>query len=85
MDLFAAYLRTGVPALSNGERWRFRAPPRRRRIIQGRRRAPSTKSSTMGNKAVEGCINSRFQRFKFPEPKGGGIVIVSYPFIFQPG
>ena len=45
----------------------------------------STKSSTMGNKAVEGCINSRFQRFKFPEPKGGGIVIVSYPFIFQPG
>jgi len=24
-------------------------------------------------------------RFRFPEPKGGGIVIVSYPFIFQPG
>jgi hypothetical protein len=45
----------------------------------------STKSSTMANKAVEGCINSRFQRFTFPEPKGGGIVIVSYPFIFQPG
>lgn len=45
----------------------------------------STKSSTMGNKSVEGCINSRFQRFKFPEPKGGGIVIVSYPFVFQPG
>ena len=45
----------------------------------------STKSSTMGNKAVEGCINSRFMRFQFPEPKGGGIVIVSYPFIFSPG
>ena len=44
----------------------------------------STKSSTLGSKAVEGCINSRFMRFKFPEPKGGGIVIVSYPFIFQP-
>jgi pSer/pThr/pTyr-binding forkhead associated (FHA) protein/outer membrane biosynthesis protein TonB len=44
----------------------------------------STKTSTMNNKAVEGCINSRFMRFKFPEPKGGGIVIVSYPFIFQP-
>jgi len=44
----------------------------------------STKSSTLNNKAVEGCINSRFMRFKFPEPKGGGIVIVSYPFIFQP-
>ena len=45
----------------------------------------STKSSTMNNKSVEGCLNSRFERFKFPEPKGGGIVIVSYPFIFQPG
>jgi len=44
----------------------------------------STKTSTLNNKAVEGCINSRFMRFKFPEPKGGGIVIVSYPFIFQP-
>jgi hypothetical protein len=44
----------------------------------------STKTSTLGSKAVEGCINSRFMRFKFPEPKGGGIVIVSYPFIFQP-
>lgn len=44
----------------------------------------STKTSTLNNSAVEGCINSRFMRFKFPEPKGGGIVIVSYPFIFQP-
>jgi hypothetical protein len=39
----------------------------------------------MGNSAVEGCIASRFMQFKFPEPKGGGIVIVSYPFIFSPG
>lgn len=45
----------------------------------------SVKSSTMGNKSVEGCITGRFMRFKFPEPKGGGIVIVSYPFIFAPG
>ncbi len=45
----------------------------------------TTKSSTMNNPTVEQCINSRFQRFQFPEPKGGGIVIVSYPFIFSPG
>ena len=45
----------------------------------------SIKSSTMGNKSVEGCIASRFMKFQFPQPKGGGIVIVSYPFIFQPG
>ncbi|MFH1466059.1 MAG: AgmX/PglI C-terminal domain-containing protein [Pseudomonadota bacterium] len=43
------------------------------------------KSSTMGNAAVETCINSRFMRFQFPEPRGGGIVIVSYPFRFEPG
>ena len=45
----------------------------------------SIKSTTMGSKAVEGCITGRFMRFQFPEPKGGGIVIVSYPFIFSPG
>lgn len=43
-----------------------------------------TKQSTMGNAAVEGCINDRFMKFQFPEPKGGGIVIVSYPFMFSP-
>jgi hypothetical protein len=41
------------------------------------------KSSSMGSAAVESCITGRFKRFKFPEPKGGGVVIVSYPFIFS--
>lgn len=45
----------------------------------------STASTTMSNKAVEGCIEGRFMRMQFPQPKGGGIVIVSYPFIFAPG
>ncbi len=45
----------------------------------------TTKATTMGSPAVESCINGRFMRFQFPEPKGGGIVIVSYPFIFSPG
>jgi hypothetical protein len=44
-----------------------------------------THSSTMaGGGAVQSCINQRFLRFQFPEPKGGGIVIVKYPFIFSP-
>lgn len=43
------------------------------------------KSSSMGSPTVESCIADRFRRFQFPEPKGGGIVIVSYPFIFSPG
>ncbi len=45
----------------------------------------TTKRSTLGSPTVENCINGRFMRFKFPEPRGNGIVIVSYPFVFQPG
>jgi len=45
----------------------------------------SVKSSTMGNGGVEQCIVGRFMRMQFPQPKGGGIVIVSYPFLFSPG
>jgi hypothetical protein len=45
----------------------------------------TTKSSSMGSPAVENCINQRFMRFQFPAPKGGGIVFVTYPFIFAPG
>ena len=43
------------------------------------------KTSTMGNAAVEQCVVGRFYRMQFPEPKGGGIVVVSYPFLFSPG
>ena len=39
----------------------------------------------LDSSAVEQCIVGRFMRMQFPEPKGGGIVIVSYPFIFSPG
>ncbi|MCB9673012.1 MAG: AgmX/PglI C-terminal domain-containing protein [Alphaproteobacteria bacterium] len=45
----------------------------------------SKKESTMNSAPVEQCIVGRFMRMKFPEPKGGGIVIVSYPFLFSPG
>ena len=44
----------------------------------------TTESSTLGTAAVEGCINGRVTRLRFPRPKGGGIVIVSYPFAFLP-
>ncbi len=44
-----------------------------------------TYSTTINSDVVESCIDSRFMRFQFPEPKGGGIVIVKYPFIFSPG
>ncbi len=43
----------------------------------------SVASSTLGNQAVDSCIVGRFLRFRFPEPRGGGIVVVRYPFVFQ--
>jgi hypothetical protein len=42
----------------------------------------SVRGSTMRNRAVEHCITQKIRTWKFPEPKGGGIVIVNYPFIF---
>ncbi len=47
--------------------------------------AASVKTTTMNNSAVESCVSGRFLRMQFPQPKGGGIVIVSYPFLFSPG
>jgi TonB family protein len=43
-----------------------------------------TKSSSMNNAKVENAICERFLKMQFPQPKGGGIVIVSYPFEFKP-
>ncbi len=43
----------------------------------------SIKSSTMNDPAVEACLTSRFLRMNFPTSPGGGIVVVSYPFLFS--
>ena len=40
-------------------------------------------STTMGNAHVEGCLSEKIKTWIFPKPKGGGIVIVSYPFVFK--
>ena len=42
--------------------------------------ASVVKESTIKNIAVENCIASKIRRWVFPEPNGGGIVIVNYPF-----
>ena len=41
-----------------------------------------TKSSTLKNGSVEGCILTSLKGWKFPTPKGG-VVIISYPFMFN--
>ncbi len=43
----------------------------------------SIKKTTMNNKAVENCIAAKIKNWNFPKPKGGGQVLVSYPFLFK--
>ncbi len=40
-------------------------------------------SSDLKNSAVEQCLTRKIRRWSFPEPKGGGVVIVNYPFKFS--
>jgi TonB family protein len=40
-------------------------------------------TSTLKSALVEGCIMRRMASWKFPEPKGGTQVRVSYPFLFK--
>lgn len=40
-------------------------------------------SSTLKSPAVESCITAAVRRWLFPKPLGGGIVIVSYPFVLK--
>lgn len=41
--------------------------------------------TSLKNAAVESCMTSRIRRWIFPEPKGGQMVIVKYPFRFSAG
>ncbi|HYX92472.1 MAG TPA: AgmX/PglI C-terminal domain-containing protein, partial [Myxococcaceae bacterium] len=40
--------------------------------------------ATTSNAELETCVAGRVHTFVFPKPKGGGVVVVTYPFIFKP-
>lgn len=40
--------------------------------------------SSLGSSNTESCMLARIRRWKFPEPQGGGVVNVSFPWIFKP-
>ncbi len=42
----------------------------------------SVAQTTVGNAELEACVAGRVRTWQFPKPKGGGVVIVTYPFIF---
>lgn len=43
----------------------------------------SVAETQMKNKTVEDCMARRIRGWNFPKPKGGGIVVVTYPFVFK--
>jgi len=45
----------------------------------------SVKSTSLNSAPAEQCMVQRFYQMTFPEPKGAGIVLVTYPFTFQSG
>ena len=53
-------------------------------ILRRKKRRRNAKNA-LNNKNAETCFNQQMKMLKFPEPKGGGIVIVKYPFEFSAG
>jgi TonB family protein len=44
----------------------------------------SVTETTLNSSTAENCMLSRIRRWRFPEPKGGGVVAVTYPWLFSP-
>lgn len=40
--------------------------------------------STLNAPEVEGCLVGQIQRWRFPEPEGGRVTTIGYPWIFKP-
>ena len=45
--------------------------------------ASLVQSSTLNSMPVEQCIAQAVRRWEFPKPQGGGIVVVTYPFVLK--
>ena len=50
---------------------------------EGKVTQSQTEETQMHNANVENCLASKIKTWVFPKPKGGGIVLVSYPFVFK--
>jgi TonB family protein len=40
--------------------------------------------SSLGSSPAEQCMLAKIKRWKFPEPVGGGMVTVTFPWVFKP-
>jgi outer membrane biosynthesis protein TonB len=44
----------------------------------------SVSETSLNSPSAERCMMQKIKRWKFPEPKGGGVVTVTYPWVFKP-
>lgn len=52
-------------------------------VKDGSVRNPSIMESTLNDKGTEECILTKINKWSFPQPKGGGVVEVKYPFLLM--
>jgi TonB family protein len=67
----------GRPDLSGRVQVKFVIAP------DGAVQAAAVQSSTLAATRAETCIAQAVRRWSFPAPEGGGVVVVSYPFVFE--
>ncbi len=65
------------PGLTGRVRVRFEIGSR------GLVRTAKVARSSLGDARVERCILKRIRRWRFPKPRGGGQVVVHYPFVLR--
>lgn len=68
---------SATPELSGKISVRFTISP------SGSIESRSINTSTLNNSNVENCILKKMDAWKFPYPKGGTRVVVTYPFLFR--
>jgi TonB family protein len=49
----------------------------------GKVKTSRIKQSSLGAAEVENCIKSKVASWAFPQPRGGGEVVVNYPFLLR--
>ena len=46
-------------------------------------KSAKVQKTTLENETVESCVADQIKKVQFPTPKRGGVVIVTYPFVFE--
>jgi TonB family protein len=49
----------------------------------GKVQEASVEEATLKSEELQGCMLRAARRMVFPKPKGGGVVVVTYPFVFK--